>query len=332
MRSDNIHVDLLFIYVTCMWKDPYFFRISTNLFTVYISLVATEMRRLSTSDDIDTDEECRYRALNLSALNDSPLGTPPPRGVDQFQKREGGDIALTSQFGYSTATVNSDVQRSTERSPSRFIYGVTGGGVATRCGSARSPKGSGGGGMTSCCETRDGTGRTSGGGGVGGGSGGRMRALYNSNRHALFEHSVRTKRRSIKMLFVVVLEFFVCWTPVYVTQTWKIFDDVGASHNVSAGTMNLIHLLAFCSSCSNPITYCFMSKRFRQCFIGVFGRCRCRTNNRRGVVEGSVWNRGPVEYRARYQLPPHHWESNRVQQRPRFDSWTVYIVSRALGY
>lgn len=77
------------------------------------------------------------------------------------------------------------------------------------------------------------------------------------------------------MLFAVVLEFFICWTPLYVLQTWSVFDYPGALTSVSAMSMNLIHLLAFVSSCCNPITYCFMSKRFRQSFLTVFYSC-CR--------------------------------------------------------
>jgi len=87
--------------------------------------------------------------------------------------------------------------------------------------------------------------------------------------------SIRAKRRSVQMLTVVVVLFFVCWTPMYVMQTWSIFDYDGAVAHVSATAMNYIHLLAFVSSCCNPITYCFMSAKFRQGFVDAF-RCRRR--------------------------------------------------------
>ena len=76
------------------------------------------------------------------------------------------------------------------------------------------------------------------------------------------------------MLFVVVAEFFVCWTPTYVLQTWFVFDHDGAVQHISAGAMNLVHLLGFASTCCHPITYGFMNASFRQGFAAVFCRRR----------------------------------------------------------
>lgn len=56
-------------------------------------------------------------------------------------------------------------------------------------------------------------------------------------------------------------------------QTWSVFDYDDAVKHVSPIAMNYIHLLAFVSSCCNPITYCFMSAKFRQGFVDAF-RCR----------------------------------------------------------
>ena len=76
------------------------------------------------------------------------------------------------------------------------------------------------------------------------------------------------------MLFVVVAEFFICWTPMYVLQTWFVFDDAGAVHHISAAVMNLVHLLAYASTCCHPITYGFMNASFRRGFVAVFCRRR----------------------------------------------------------
>ena len=37
-------------------------------------------------------------------------------------------------------------------------------------------------------------------------------------RHSNAEKNLVAKKRVIKMLFVVVLEFFICWTPLYALQ------------------------------------------------------------------------------------------------------------------
>lgn len=79
-------------------------------------------------------------------------------------------------------------------------------------------------------------------------------------------------------IFQVVLEFFVCWTPLYVMNTWYLFSPAGLYETIGPLGVSLIHLLAYISSCSNPITYCFMNKSFRVAFCHVFG-CHCSSRN-----------------------------------------------------
>ncbi|KAK3593577.1 hypothetical protein CHS0354_018668 [Potamilus streckersoni] len=92
-------------------------------------------------------------------------------------------------------------------------------------------------------------------------------------RQSNSEKSRAAKKRVIRMLFVIVLEFFLFWTPVFVIQTWKTFDENNAVKNVSPVLLSIFFLLSYVSSCCNPITYCFMNKKFRQGFISVFRCC-----------------------------------------------------------
>ncbi|XP_071453171.1 cholecystokinin receptor type A-like [Hetaerina americana] len=87
------------------------------------------------------------------------------------------------------------------------------------------------------------------------------------------ERSLRSKRRVIRMLFVLVLEFFVCWTPLHALNTAASFFGAHAVYSGIGGypAVAACHLLAYCSSCCNPITYGFMNARFRQAFLGAFG-------------------------------------------------------------
>ena len=94
------------------------------------------------------------------------------------------------------------------------------------------------------------------------------------------ERSRASKRRVIKMLFAVVAEFFICWTPMYVIQTWIIYDYDTAKLHVTRNMLVVFNLLGYVSSCCNPITYCFMNRNFRQGFISVF-RCSRRRKLRR---------------------------------------------------
>ncbi|KAL8588101.1 hypothetical protein ACOMHN_067203 [Nucella lapillus] len=98
------------------------------------------------------------------------------------------------------------------------------------------------------------------------------RAMRQSNS----EKSRAAKKRVIKMLFMIVIEFFVFWTPVYVIGTWIIFDRASAIRTISPVVKSLFHLLSYVSACCNPITYCFMNKNFRKGFLAAFRCCKKR--------------------------------------------------------
>ncbi|KAJ9583708.1 hypothetical protein L9F63_021953, partial [Diploptera punctata] len=87
--------------------------------------------------------------------------------------------------------------------------------------------------------------------------------------------NIISSKTVIRMLFVVVAEFFVCWAPLHVMNTWYLFSPEIVYGFVGSTGYALIHLLAYISSCCNPITYCFMNRKFRQAFLGVFDCYRC---------------------------------------------------------
>lgn len=86
------------------------------------------------------------------------------------------------------------------------------------------------------------------------------------------EKSLQNKKRVIQMLFVVVLEFFICWTPLYVINTIALFDPPMVYNTIGYTSISFFQLLAYSSSCCNPITYCFMNRGFRKAFLNLF-RC-----------------------------------------------------------
>ncbi|KAH9499481.1 hypothetical protein Btru_077972 [Bulinus truncatus] len=100
-----------------------------------------------------------------------------------------------------------------------------------------------------------------------------LKSAKNRIRHSNPEKIRQNKMRVIRMLFAVVLEFFICWTPVYILSTWMVFHSGSAYKVLTPLTKTLFHLLSYVSSCCNPITYCFMNKKFREAFLRVF-QCR----------------------------------------------------------
>ena len=72
----------------------------------------------------------------------------------------------------------------------------------------------------------------------------------------------RHRRKALKLLIVLIIAFFVCWTPLYIYHTIGIFKK-DFSRSKSNSFLDFILLLSFASASCNPITYYFMSQRYR---------------------------------------------------------------------
>lgn len=92
-------------------------------------------------------------------------------------------------------------------------------------------------------------------------------------RSTHLEKSIEAKKHVIRMLFVVVLEFFLCWTPIFVVNIMCLYIPEQVYRTLGSVGISFMHLLSYASSCCNPITYCFMNKKFLQGFRHAFG-CR----------------------------------------------------------
>ena len=103
-------------------------------------------------------------------------------------------------------------------------------------------------------------------------------------RQTYTDKSILAKKKIIRMLFVIVLEFFLCWTPLYVINTWYAFDSASLYVGIGPTEIGLIQLMAYLSSCCNPITYCFMNEKFRNGLLNAFG-CRQRTPGRTRSID-----------------------------------------------
>ncbi|XP_036213657.2 tachykinin-like peptides receptor 99D isoform X1 [Bactrocera oleae] len=85
--------------------------------------------------------------------------------------------------------------------------------------------------------------------------------------------NVRSKRRVVKMMMVVVLIFAVCWLPFHiyfiVTSCYPALTQTPFIQEVYLG----IYWLAMSNSMYNPIIYCWMNSRFRYGFKRFFRWC-----------------------------------------------------------
>ncbi|KAM6423687.1 G-protein coupled estrogen receptor 1 [Liasis olivaceus] len=94
-----------------------------------------------------------------------------------------------------------------------------------------------------------------------------VRVLISAHKH----RSLRIRRqKALRMIFVVVLVFFICWLPenvfisVQLLQKTEESSSRGRSfrHNYPL-TGHIVNLAAFSNSCLNPLIYSFLGETFR---------------------------------------------------------------------
>ena len=102
-----------------------------------------------------------------------------------------------------------------------------------------------------------------------------------ASRQCYLQSFVTNRRKVIRMIIVVIAEFFVCWCPIYTLQTWSTIDFDSARLWVPPEAQIVLVLLGFSSAACHPITYCFMNRNFRDGFLRVF---HLRSNTLNGAV------------------------------------------------
>ncbi|XP_047500846.1 tachykinin-like peptides receptor 99D isoform X1 [Penaeus chinensis] len=85
--------------------------------------------------------------------------------------------------------------------------------------------------------------------------------------------SIRSKRKVVKMMIVVVTIFAVCWLPYHVYFILSNVMPEIAFWSYIQETYLAIYWLAMSNSMYNPMIYCWLNSRFRNGFKKVFSGC-----------------------------------------------------------
>lgn len=110
-------------------------------------------------------------------------------------------------------------------------------------------------------------------------------ARWRPLRSSQAQRSLVAKRRVVRMLFVLVAEFFICWTPLFLVNLLSLYIPRQVYAALGSFGVSLVQLLAYLSSCCNPLTYCFMNAKFIQSFKLAFSCTRRRPSaSLRGVA------------------------------------------------
>ena len=94
-----------------------------------------------------------------------------------------------------------------------------------------------------------------------------------------FEHvRLRTTRRVISMLILVLVLFSVCWAPTMIFELMWMYRAIDLNQ-VTLNTKYYLQWLAMCNSCFNPIVYTFLHEKFRKAVTCHDNRARRRKRN-----------------------------------------------------
>uniref|UniRef100_A0AAQ5Y568 G-protein coupled receptors family 1 profile domain-containing protein n=1 Tax=Amphiprion ocellaris TaxID=80972 RepID=A0AAQ5Y568_AMPOC len=84
----------------------------------------------------------------------------------------------------------------------------------------------------------------------------------------------RAKLRTVKMTFVIVVAYVVCWAPFFTVQMWSVWDETFSWHDSENTTVTLTALLASLNSCCNPWIYMIFSGHLLSDFAGSLPCCQ----------------------------------------------------------
>uniref|UniRef100_G1TLM4 Vasopressin V1a receptor n=1 Tax=Oryctolagus cuniculus TaxID=9986 RepID=G1TLM4_RABIT len=84
----------------------------------------------------------------------------------------------------------------------------------------------------------------------------------------------RAKIRTVKMTFVIVTAYIVCWAPFFIIQMWSVWDENFNWTDSENPSITITALLASLNSCCNPWIYMFFSGHLLQDCLQSFLCCQ----------------------------------------------------------
>lgn len=96
---------------------------------------------------------------------------------------------------------------------------------------------------------------------------------------AAHERSIRQKRKTTRMVFIVVLLFAVCWGPIQCMNMYNNWGNANVANWSKSFFMFFVSLklfavcLCYANSCVNPFIYAFTQTTFKKHFRKIFAIC-----------------------------------------------------------
>ncbi|NXO62208.1 CCR8 protein, partial [Phainopepla nitens] len=116
---------------------------------------------------------------------------------------------------------------------------------------------------------------------------------YHSILKSLQKCHTKNKYKAIKLVFIVVIVFFLSWTPINIVlfldslKNMSIIDDCQTSQRLDLA-MELTEALSFVHCCLNPVIYAFVGEKFKRHLRDAFKNSACFLSNCKGYRAFSV--------------------------------------------
>lgn len=97
----------------------------------------------------------------------------------------------------------------------------------------------------------------------------------------------KNKYKAIKLVFIVVIVFFLSWTPINIVlfldslRNMSIISDCQISQRLDLA-MELTEALSFVHCCLNPVIYAFVGEKFKKHLLDAFKKSACFLSNCKG--------------------------------------------------
>ena len=91
------------------------------------------------------------------------------------------------------------------------------------------------------------------------------------------------KVRALKLMFAIILAYFICWLPYEVATYLRLFPVPTNNEYIDPTYALMANSLAMLNSSINPLLYALFSEKFRAAYREIFGRTR-RTTSRLNTV------------------------------------------------
>lgn len=107
------------------------------------------------------------------------------------------------------------------------------------------------------------------------------------------------KQRAVRVVFALVIAFFITWTPYNITLLADTFYNNKSNNSTTCVTMTLLDIaltvtstIGYMHCCVNPVLYAFVGVKFRRHLLDMIKPLRYRLQTRGDSVsrKSSVWS------------------------------------------